>query len=159
MNETVLVHGRGNFPTLELRLRDLVTLVRTKLEADGVVVRDMRLNGGAASHVLAQVLPPFFVPSLASSLPPISSLRRFFRPALLFCNFFLERGQRRMNLWSSSCFQSAGTDHSTVICSAGTALSSSSCQFSRRAKRRLLCQCFRSPLNLFVCTIVFVAFN
>ena len=55
MNETVLVHGRGNFPTLELRLRDLVTLVRTKLEADGVVVRDMRLNGGAASHVLAQV--------------------------------------------------------------------------------------------------------
>nr|CAG4647061.1 EOG090X06J2 [Megafenestra aurita] len=53
MNETVLIHGRGNFPTLELRLRDLVTLVRAKLEADGVPVKDMRLNGGAASHVLA----------------------------------------------------------------------------------------------------------
>ena len=53
MNETVLIHGRGNFPTLELRLRDLVTLVRTKLEADGVLVKDIRLNGGAASHVLA----------------------------------------------------------------------------------------------------------
>ena len=32
MNETVLIHGRGNFPTLELRLRDLVTVVRQKLE-------------------------------------------------------------------------------------------------------------------------------
>lgn len=53
MNETVPIHGRGNFPTLELRLRDLVTLVRAKLEADGVPVKDMRLNGGAASHVLA----------------------------------------------------------------------------------------------------------
>jgi len=52
MNETVHIHGRGNFPTLELRLRDLVTLVRTKLEADGVPVRDMRVNGGVASHVL-----------------------------------------------------------------------------------------------------------
>nr|CAG4636185.1 EOG090X06J2 [Eubosmina coregoni] len=53
MNETVLIHGRGNFPTLELRLRDLVTLVRSKLEADGVAVKDMRINGGCASHVLA----------------------------------------------------------------------------------------------------------
>nr|CAG4646270.1 EOG090X06J2 [Macrothrix elegans] len=53
MNETVLIHGRGNFPTLELRLCDLVTLVRSKLKADGVQVKDMRLNGGAASHVLA----------------------------------------------------------------------------------------------------------
>ena len=52
MNETVLIHGRGNFPTLELRLRDLVTLVRSKLEADGVHVKDMRVNGGVASHVL-----------------------------------------------------------------------------------------------------------
>lgn len=57
MNETVLIHGRGNFPTLELRLRDLVTLVRTKLEADGVPVRDMRVNGGVASHVLMASSP------------------------------------------------------------------------------------------------------
>lgn len=57
MNETVHIHGRGNFPTLELRLRDLVTLVRTKLEADGVPVRDMRVNGGVASHVLMASSP------------------------------------------------------------------------------------------------------
>ncbi|KAL1109985.1 hypothetical protein AAG570_014094, partial [Ranatra chinensis] len=58
MNEVVSVHGRGNFPTLEVTLRDLVTVVRAKLEADtanggaGLKVRDIRLNGGAASHVL-----------------------------------------------------------------------------------------------------------
>ncbi|KAF4521677.1 hypothetical protein B566_EDAN006265 [Ephemera danica] len=58
MNDVVSIHGRGNFPTLEVRLRDLVSVVRTKLEqecdgANPVKVRDIRLNGGAASHVLA----------------------------------------------------------------------------------------------------------
>ncbi|XP_059225101.1 uncharacterized protein DDB_G0286591 isoform X1 [Stomoxys calcitrans] len=59
MDEKVAIHGRGNFPTLEVTLKDLVNLVRRKLEADvgsggaGVIVKDIRLNGGAASHVLA----------------------------------------------------------------------------------------------------------
>ncbi|CAH1130722.1 unnamed protein product [Ceutorhynchus assimilis] len=59
MEETVSIVGRGNFPTLEVRLRDLVDIVRAKLEGDptaggaGMRVRDIRLNGGAASHVLA----------------------------------------------------------------------------------------------------------
>ncbi|KAJ8674124.1 hypothetical protein QAD02_005386 [Eretmocerus hayati] len=68
MNEVVSIHGRGNFPTIEVRLRDLVVLVRSKLEhveendensneAEKTKcitrVRDIRLNGGAASHVLA----------------------------------------------------------------------------------------------------------
>ncbi|XP_048513373.1 terminal nucleotidyltransferase 5C isoform X2 [Athalia rosae] len=65
MNEVVGIHGRGNFPTLEVRLRDLVTVVRSKLEADtakggaGLRVRDIRLNGGAASHVLATESQPY----------------------------------------------------------------------------------------------------
>lgn len=53
MELVVPIHGRGNFPTLEVRLRDLVGVVRAKLERDGVKVRDVRLNGGAACHVLA----------------------------------------------------------------------------------------------------------
>lgn len=59
MNDVVAIHGRGNFPTLEVKLKDLVTMVRKKLELDvasgggGVHVKDIRLNGGAASHVLA----------------------------------------------------------------------------------------------------------
>ncbi|GFR24864.1 terminal nucleotidyltransferase 5C [Trichonephila clavata] len=54
MEEVMPIHGRGNFPTLEVRLKDLVRVVRGKLESEqSVQVRDIRLNGGAASHVLA----------------------------------------------------------------------------------------------------------
>jgi len=53
MNEVVPIHGRGNFPTLEVKLCDLVSLVKTKLEQDGVIVREIRLNGSGASSVLA----------------------------------------------------------------------------------------------------------
>uniref|UniRef100_A0A1B0DD62 polynucleotide adenylyltransferase n=2 Tax=Phlebotomus papatasi TaxID=29031 RepID=A0A1B0DD62_PHLPP len=65
MDEVVSIHGRGNFPTLEVRLKDLVTLVRKKLELDvasggaGMTVKDIRLNGGAASHVLASEAQPY----------------------------------------------------------------------------------------------------
>lgn len=65
MDEVVSIHGRGNFPTIEVRLRDLVTVVKTKLESDttsggaGMKVRDIRLNGGAASHVLATESQPY----------------------------------------------------------------------------------------------------
>ncbi|XP_062541732.1 terminal nucleotidyltransferase 5C isoform X2 [Armigeres subalbatus] len=65
MNEPVAIHGRGNFPTLEVKLTDLVNIVREKLEADigsggaGMIVKDIRLNGGAASHVLASEAQPY----------------------------------------------------------------------------------------------------
>lgn len=56
MNDVVAIHGRHNFPTLEFKLKDLVTMVRKKLETDDdcVQVKDIRLNGGAASHVLGK---------------------------------------------------------------------------------------------------------
>lgn len=61
MDEVVSIHGRGNFPTIEVRLRDLVTVVKTKLESDaaGLKVHDIRLNGGAASHVFATESQPY----------------------------------------------------------------------------------------------------
>lgn len=58
MNEVVSIQGRGNFPTIEVSLKDLVTVVRSKLEEDCcgssavLKVGDIRLNGGAASYVL-----------------------------------------------------------------------------------------------------------
>ena len=52
MDEGVPIHGRGNFPTLDIKLKDLVTLVREKLRQDGIHVKDIRLNGGAASYIL-----------------------------------------------------------------------------------------------------------
>lgn len=65
MDEVVPIHGRGNFPTLHVRLRELVAGVRARLEAPqaaggaGVTVRDVRLNGGAASHVLTDRAQPY----------------------------------------------------------------------------------------------------
>ncbi|XP_052809649.1 terminal nucleotidyltransferase 5C-like [Mya arenaria] len=52
MEEAIPIHGRGNFPTLEVKLKDLVQVVREKLRTEGVSVRDIRLNGGAASYIL-----------------------------------------------------------------------------------------------------------
>uniref|UniRef100_A0A8C6TDP4 Terminal nucleotidyltransferase 5C n=1 Tax=Neogobius melanostomus TaxID=47308 RepID=A0A8C6TDP4_9GOBI len=54
LTEVVPVHGRGNFPTLEVRLKDIVSRVRSRLELSGIRVKDMRLNGSTASHVLVQ---------------------------------------------------------------------------------------------------------
>lgn len=65
MSETISIHGRGNFPTLEVKLKDLVQMVRKKLECDvaaggaGMTVKDIRLNGGLASHVLGSEAQPY----------------------------------------------------------------------------------------------------
>ncbi|XP_028292844.1 terminal nucleotidyltransferase 5C [Gouania willdenowi] len=54
LTEVVPVHGRGNFPTLEVQLNDIVSLVRSRLELSGINVKDVRLNGSTASHVLVK---------------------------------------------------------------------------------------------------------
>ncbi|KAM4558191.1 terminal nucleotidyltransferase 5C [Odontesthes bonariensis] len=54
LTEVVPVHGRGNFPTLEVQLSDIVARVRSCLERSGIRVKDIRLNGSTASHVLVQ---------------------------------------------------------------------------------------------------------
>lgn len=65
MDDVVSIHGRGHFPTIEVKLRDLVAIVRRQLETDiaeggaGMTIGDIRLNGGAASHVLACESQPY----------------------------------------------------------------------------------------------------
>nr|XP_020451119.1 nuclear receptor corepressor 2-like [Monopterus albus]XP_020451120.1 nuclear receptor corepressor 2-like [Monopterus albus] len=54
LSEVVPIHGRGNFPTLELRPRDIIIAVRARLQKQGIIVRDVRLNGSTASHVLVR---------------------------------------------------------------------------------------------------------
>ncbi|KAJ1176154.1 hypothetical protein NDU88_001437 [Pleurodeles waltl] len=54
LGESVPIHGRGNFPTLSVRPRTLVQMVRSRLELKGINVKNVRLNGSAASHVLHQ---------------------------------------------------------------------------------------------------------
>ncbi len=52
MSDVISIHGRGNFPTIDVKLCDLVSVVRRKLEEDGVNVKEIRLNGSGASTVL-----------------------------------------------------------------------------------------------------------
>lgn len=54
LTDPVPVHGRGNFPTLEVRLKDIVQMVHYRLDQRDIKVKDIRLNGSTASHVLVK---------------------------------------------------------------------------------------------------------
>lgn len=53
LSEQVEIHGRGNFPTLSVRLHDLILCVRDSLRSSGIGPKHVKMNGGAASFVLA----------------------------------------------------------------------------------------------------------
>ncbi|XP_063101690.1 terminal nucleotidyltransferase 5D [Cavia porcellus] len=53
LNEVVPIHGRGNFPTLEVKPKDIIYVVKNQLIGQGIIVKDTRLNGSTASYVLA----------------------------------------------------------------------------------------------------------
>ena len=53
LSQTVFIHGRGNFPTLEVPLKDLIDVVSAGLKEEGLKVRDLRLNGSTASNILS----------------------------------------------------------------------------------------------------------
>lgn len=46
------VPGRWNYPVLKMTVRELILAVRQRLEEDNVHVLDVRINGGAASHIV-----------------------------------------------------------------------------------------------------------
>ncbi|KAL2082078.1 hypothetical protein ACEWY4_021896 [Coilia grayii] len=52
LTESIPIHGRWNFPTLEMKPRDIVNAVRSRMEEHKIPVQEVRLNGSAASHVL-----------------------------------------------------------------------------------------------------------
>ncbi|KFO23276.1 terminal nucleotidyltransferase 5D [Fukomys damarensis] len=53
LDEVVPVHGRGHFPTLEVKPKDIIHVVKLQLIQQGIIVKDTRLNGSTASFVLA----------------------------------------------------------------------------------------------------------
>ncbi|XP_067112890.1 terminal nucleotidyltransferase 5C-like [Osmerus mordax] len=54
LTEVIPIHGRGNFPTLEVRLKDIIRVVKDRLVEREIRVRDIRLNGSTASHVMVR---------------------------------------------------------------------------------------------------------
>ncbi|XP_056625781.1 uncharacterized protein LOC130438050 [Triplophysa dalaica] len=54
LTEVIPIHGRGNFPTLEIKPKDIIHVVRDRLILKNIKVKDVRLNGSTASHVLVK---------------------------------------------------------------------------------------------------------
>ncbi|XP_066571410.1 uncharacterized protein tent5d isoform X2 [Amia ocellicauda] len=54
LTEVIPIHGRGNFPTLEVKPKDIIHVVKDRLVEKEITVRDVRLNGSTASHVLVK---------------------------------------------------------------------------------------------------------
>ncbi|ELK38066.1 Protein FAM46D [Myotis davidii] len=53
LGEVIPIHGRGNFPTLEVKPKHIINVVKDQLIAHGIIVKDTRLNGSIASYILA----------------------------------------------------------------------------------------------------------
>ncbi|XP_058147238.1 terminal nucleotidyltransferase 5D [Dasypus novemcinctus] len=53
LDEIIPIHGRGNFPTLEVKPKDIIHIVKCQLIEQGIIVKDTRLNGSTASYILA----------------------------------------------------------------------------------------------------------
>nr|XP_060612288.1 terminal nucleotidyltransferase 5D [Anolis sagrei ordinatus] len=54
LTEVIPIHGRGNFPTLEVKPKDIIRVVKEQLIKKQIVIRDIRLNGSTASHILVK---------------------------------------------------------------------------------------------------------
>ncbi|KAF7636209.1 hypothetical protein Mgra_00004468 [Meloidogyne graminicola] len=53
LDQVVEIHGRENFPTLEIPLHSLIGIISKKLRDSGLPLLHVKLNGGAASFVFA----------------------------------------------------------------------------------------------------------
>lgn len=54
LNEPIDIHPHNNFPTLSISPANLVGIVKKRLLDKDIVIRDVRLNGSAASHCLCE---------------------------------------------------------------------------------------------------------
>ncbi|XP_074466453.1 terminal nucleotidyltransferase 5D-like [Sebastes fasciatus] len=54
LTEVIPIHGRGNFPTLQVKAKDIIRVVKDRLIERDIQVKDIRLNGATASHILVR---------------------------------------------------------------------------------------------------------
>ncbi|VDP80954.1 unnamed protein product [Schistosoma curassoni] len=55
LSKTIPIHSRyPGFPTIMVKLHDLFREVRGNLKAAGIPIRNIRLNGGAASYIIGK---------------------------------------------------------------------------------------------------------
>jgi hypothetical protein len=53
LTRTIQIHGRNNMPTLNVTLKDFIRFIHRRLVEQRIRVRDVRINGGVASYILA----------------------------------------------------------------------------------------------------------
>ena len=53
LTRVIQIHGRNGLPTLHVRLKDFIDALATRLRQRRVKLRDIRINGGVASYILA----------------------------------------------------------------------------------------------------------
>jgi hypothetical protein len=54
LNCVVPIHGRGNFPTLNVCLKEFIRKLQNKLLDSQINVNSIHINGGVASYILAE---------------------------------------------------------------------------------------------------------
>lgn len=54
LSQTIPIHGRGNYPTLQVKLKDFIRTLNKNLLSRNVNLKSIRINGGVASYVLAK---------------------------------------------------------------------------------------------------------
>lgn len=54
LTEVIPIYGRGNFPTLQVRAKDIIRVVKDRLIERDIQVKDIRLNGATASYILVR---------------------------------------------------------------------------------------------------------
>ncbi|VEL42807.1 unnamed protein product, partial [Protopolystoma xenopodis] len=87
LNAEIPVHSRlPIFPTIHIRLSELFRTVKASLQKAGIPVRDIRLNGGAATYVIGESVYNF-----APMMPYFStqSQKGLLISARLYCSFRL----------------------------------------------------------------------
>ncbi|UJR37874.1 hypothetical protein I4U23_030564 [Adineta vaga] len=52
LEQSIEIHGQGNFPTLNIVSKDFLIELRRAFHLNHINIKDVRLNGGAASYVL-----------------------------------------------------------------------------------------------------------
>ncbi|XP_072482408.1 terminal nucleotidyltransferase 5D [Notamacropus eugenii] len=52
LSEVTPIHGRGNFPTMDVKTKDMILVIRDELQKREIIIKEIRLNGSTASHIL-----------------------------------------------------------------------------------------------------------
>jgi hypothetical protein len=92
LTRSIEIHGRNNMPTLDVTLKDFIRHIHKRLVEQRIKIRDVRINGGLASYILADDHDyPYSDIDIIFSCDLLSfessSDSNLFRPINSMCNF------------------------------------------------------------------------